>query len=81
MSQYFMGNNSDQRKVWIEEQLQRLAAFFGIELLCFAIRISNENASPSLFGPNTTVVNVPLPFWPKRPIRNPGSRVVSSSSG
>ena len=35
------GNNYDHRKVWIEEQLQRLAACFGIDLLCFAI-LSNH---------------------------------------
>ena len=35
------GNNYDHRKVWIEEQLQRLSAFFGIDLLCFAI-LSNH---------------------------------------
>ena len=35
------GVNYDHRKVWIEEQLQRLAAFFGIDLLCFAI-LSNH---------------------------------------
>ena len=31
------GRNYDHRKIWIEEQLQRLAACFGIDLLCFAI--------------------------------------------
>ena len=31
------GNNYDHRKIWIEEQLQRLAAFFGIDLLCFFV--------------------------------------------
>ena len=31
----------DHRKIWIEEQLQRLAACFGIDLLCFAI-LSNH---------------------------------------
>jgi hypothetical protein len=35
------GNNYDHRKIWIEEQLQRLAANFGIDLLCFAI-LSNH---------------------------------------
>ena len=35
------GNNYDHRKVWIEEQLERLAAFFGIDLLCFSI-LSNH---------------------------------------
>ena len=35
------GNNYDHRKIWIEEQLQRLAACFGIDLLCFAI-LSNH---------------------------------------
>jgi hypothetical protein len=35
------GVNYDHRKVWIEEQLRRLAAFFGIDLLCFAI-LSNH---------------------------------------
>ena len=35
------GNNYDHRKIWIEEQLQRLSACFGIDLLCFAI-LSNH---------------------------------------
>ena len=35
------GNNYDHRKIWIEEQLQRLAACFGIDLLFFAI-LSNH---------------------------------------
>jgi hypothetical protein len=35
------GNNYDHRKIWMEEQLQRLAACFGIDLLCFAI-LSNH---------------------------------------
>ena len=35
------GNNYDHRKVWIEEQLIRLAAHFGIDLLCFSI-LSNH---------------------------------------
>ena len=35
------GNNYDHRKTWIEEQLQRLASCFGIDLLCFAI-LSNH---------------------------------------
>ena len=35
------GNNYDHRKIWIEELLQRLAACFGIDLLCFAI-LSNH---------------------------------------
>lgn len=29
--------NFDHRKVWIEDELSRLAAFFGIDLLCFAV--------------------------------------------
>ena len=35
------GKNFDHRKVWIEDQLQRLAANFGIDLLGFAI-LSNH---------------------------------------
>ncbi|MEI8020305.1 MAG: hypothetical protein WCH39_19040 [Schlesneria sp.] len=35
------GRNYDHRKIWIEEQLHRLAACFGIDLLCFAI-LSNH---------------------------------------
>ena len=35
------GKNYDHRKVWIEQQLQRLAANFGIDLLCFSI-LSNH---------------------------------------
>ena len=35
------GKNYDHRRVWIEQQLQRLAANFGIDLLCFSI-ISNH---------------------------------------
>ena len=35
------GKNYDHRKVWIEEQLIRLAADFGIDLLCFSI-LSNH---------------------------------------
>lgn len=35
------GKNYDHRKAWIEEQLQRLAACFGIDLLGFAI-LSNH---------------------------------------
>lgn len=35
------GKNYDHRKVWIEEQLNRLAAQFGIDLLCFSI-LSNH---------------------------------------
>ena len=31
------GINYDHRKAWIEEQLQRMAAYFGIDLLGFAI--------------------------------------------
>ena len=35
------GKNYDHRKDWIEQQLQRLAANFGIDLLCFSI-LSNH---------------------------------------
>ena len=35
------GNNYDRRKGWIQEQLQRMAACFGIDLLGFAI-LSNQ---------------------------------------
>lgn len=35
------GKNYDHRKRWIEEQFQRLAAYFGIDLLCFSI-LSNH---------------------------------------
>ena len=35
------GKNYDHRKVWIEQQRQRLAANFGIDLLCFSI-LSNH---------------------------------------
>ena len=35
------GKNYDHRKVWIEEQLIRLTADFGIDLLCFSI-LSNH---------------------------------------
>ena len=35
------GINYDHRKAWIEEQLQRMAAYFGIDLLGFAI-LSNH---------------------------------------
>jgi hypothetical protein len=35
------GINYDHRKTWIEVQLQRMAACFGIDLLCFAI-LSNH---------------------------------------
>lgn len=31
------GKNFDHRKLWIEDQLVRLSANFGIDLLCFAI--------------------------------------------
>lgn len=37
----FTGKNYDHRKVWVEDQLQRLAASFGIDLLGFAI-LSNH---------------------------------------
>lgn len=33
--------NFDHRKIWVEDELKRLAAFFGIDLLCFAI-LSNH---------------------------------------
>ncbi len=35
------GQNFDHRKVWMEEELQHLAAHFGIDLLCYAI-LSNH---------------------------------------
>ena len=35
------GKNFDHRKEWIEQQLQRLAACFGIDLLAFSI-LSNH---------------------------------------
>jgi hypothetical protein len=35
------GNNYDHRKTWIEEQLRRMEACFGIDLLCCAI-LSNH---------------------------------------
>ncbi len=35
------GKNFDHRKVWMEEELQHLAAHFGIDLLCYAI-LSNH---------------------------------------
>jgi hypothetical protein len=35
------GNNYDHRRTWIEEQLRRMAACFGIDLLCFAV-LSNH---------------------------------------
>jgi hypothetical protein len=35
------GINYDPHRVWIEEQLQRLDAFFGVDLLCFPI-LSNH---------------------------------------
>ena len=35
------GKNFDHRKTWIEDQLSTLSAFFGIDLLCFAI-LSNH---------------------------------------
>ena len=35
------GNNYDHRKVWLDEELKRLAAQFGIDLLCQAI-LSNH---------------------------------------
>jgi hypothetical protein len=31
------GRNYDHRKMWIQDQMQRLAAGFGIDLLCFAV--------------------------------------------
>lgn len=31
------GKNYDHRKQWIEDQFQRMAAFFAIDLLCFAV--------------------------------------------
>ena len=31
------GKNYDHRKVWMEAELVRLAKFFGIDLLCYAI--------------------------------------------
>jgi REP element-mobilizing transposase RayT len=31
------GKNFDHRKVWIEEYLRQFAAFFGIDLICYAI--------------------------------------------
>ncbi|MCC6508316.1 MAG: hypothetical protein IT423_04365, partial [Pirellulaceae bacterium] len=31
------GKNYDHRKQWIEDQFQRLAAFFAIDLLCYAV--------------------------------------------
>ena len=37
----FTGKNDDHRKAWIEQQLQRLAGCFGIDLLGFAI-LSNH---------------------------------------
>jgi hypothetical protein len=37
----FTGKNYDHRKIWVETQLQRLAACFGIDLLCFSI-LSNH---------------------------------------
>ena len=37
----FTGKNYDHRKVWIEEQLNRFAASFGIDLICFSI-LSNH---------------------------------------
>jgi hypothetical protein len=33
----FTGNNYDHRKRWLEIELQRLAALFGIDLLCYAV--------------------------------------------
>ena len=38
----YTGKNYDHRKRWIEDELQRVAAFFGIDLLCFAI-LSNHS--------------------------------------
>ena len=35
------GKNYDHRKEWIEAEIRRLAAGFGIDLLCFAI-LSNH---------------------------------------
>ena len=35
------GKNFDHRKEWLEDELRRLAAGFGIDLLCFAI-LSNH---------------------------------------
>ena len=31
------GKNYDHRKQWIEDELERLAAGFGIDLLCFSV--------------------------------------------
>lgn len=38
------GNNYDHRKVWLDEELKRLAAQFGIDLLCQAILSTNSEA-------------------------------------
>ena len=38
----YTGKNYDHRKRWIEDELERVAAFFGIDLLCFAI-LSNHS--------------------------------------
>ena len=35
------GRNYDHRKLWLEDQLRRLAAWFGIDLLCHAV-LSNH---------------------------------------
>ena len=37
----FSGKNYDHRKEWIENELERVAAFFGIDLLNYAI-LSNH---------------------------------------
>jgi hypothetical protein len=31
------GKNYDHRKLWLEQRLQRFAACFGIDLICFAV--------------------------------------------
>jgi len=38
----FTRKNYDHRKVWMDEELKRLAAYFGIDLLCQAI-IENQS--------------------------------------
>ncbi|MDZ4851774.1 MAG: hypothetical protein SGI77_21000 [Pirellulaceae bacterium] len=41
------GKNYDHRKAWMERELQNLAKFFSIDLLCYAI-LSNQLDYPKL---------------------------------